>query len=190
MIRSTLKRLQVLVCAGALAWVGACGDDAEPAKGHLHDGGDHHDHDAGHHDHDSGHDGHEDDEENLKLCRSDLPAFESGLEAEGASGNIRGRLVSADPTAARKGQNTWVLDFETLDGTPVTDIKVKRAWTWMAVHRHTGTFEPKATALEEPGRWEFDGVSFTMRGPWEARFELASETAGDDVVVFELCVGR
>lgn len=189
MFRSVLNRLQVLVCASTLAWVGACGDEEEPSKGghHHHDGGDHGD--AGDHHHEDGGHG-DDDEENLKLCRADLPAFEPGLEAEGSSGNIRGRLVSADPAAARKGQNVWVLDFETLDGTPVTDIKVKRAWTWMAVHRHNGTFEPEATAQEEPGRWEFDGISFTMRGPWEARFELASETAGDDVVVFELCVGR
>jgi len=120
-----------------------------------------------------------------------LPVFEPGLEQLGKWKKIRAALVSADPSTPQKGANLWVLAFTTPAGEPIADIEVTRVSTYMPKHMHYGAFEPSVTSLSSGlGKFGFDGVSFTMRGPWEVQIELSSKSVGDDYVVFNVCVGQ
>lgn len=170
-------------------WVAACGEDKPVAHGDHHDAGHVHDRDAAHHAHDSGHIHPEPDGGFPEApCDPKLPALAIGSEAEGDSKFIYAKVVKVDPLPLLKGTSDWELHFQNKDGDPITDIGVKRAYTYMPVHAHHGTFEPKFSALAEPGNYEFDGFNFTMRGPWQVRLELTSESAGDDFVMFDVCV--
>lgn len=157
----------------ALSFTG-CSDDPEN-EGHDHDAGT----DAGYSDDDD------------VPCDPGIPPLAPGLsQVGGASMKLKATLVSSDPTPLLKGSADWVVDFTTVDGTPVTDLEFTDVYTFMPVHGHKGTFKPKPMALAEPGRYSFDGLNFSMRGPWQIRFELASPTAGEDVVIFDVCVER
>jgi hypothetical protein len=178
-----MYRHHTLLCT--LALLLACGGD-DPAPGREQPDAHVHEHDdAGAH---AMHDASTAD----IPCSDDIPPVEPGREQLGKEGRIRARLLEADPAMPRKGENDWKVLFSTPDGEPITDLSVTRAWTFMPVptHNHSGKFEPEASALEQAGEWSFAGFNFTMRGPWEVRFDLASETAGDDYVVFEVCVGQ
>ncbi len=172
-------------------WVTACGDD-EPAA--------HGDHDAGHDHHDSGHqhgdgDGHGDagdhhhPGDDLDVpCPENLPELAVGTLAEGTEKRIHAKVVKVDPLPLGRGTSDWELRFQTQDGEPLTDITVTRAYTYMPVHDHDGTFEPKVSPLDEAGHYEFDGFNFTMRGPWQVRIDLSSDAAGDDHFILDVCV--
>jgi hypothetical protein len=98
--------------------------------------------------------------------------------------------VSVDPLPLLKGSTTWVLDFAQADGgAPITDLVDVESYTWMPVHGHNGNFKPKMTALSPPGRYQFKGFNFTMRGPWQVKMDVSSKNLGqEDLVQFDVCV--
>jgi|GEM_PF-2426721 len=163
-----------------------CGDDKGPSQGHDHDQD--HDH-VGDTDGGTG-DAGDDASYPGTPCDPSLPPLMAGTEQLGnAAGKIKGKLVSSDPLPLLKGNANWVVDFTTKDGVPLTDLEFIDVYTYMPVHGHHGTFKPTPKQLTEPGRYEFDGFNFTMRGPWQVRFELSSEAAGgDDYLIFDVCV--
>lgn len=159
--RLTLMLTLALACT-------ACGDEP-PQEGHEHD---------------AGHEGYHD-----APCDPNLAPLAVGLEQIGsASKTLKAKLVSSDPIPLLKGSADWVVDFTTLEGTPVDDLEFDDVYTAMPVHKHEGTFKPKSMKLPEPGRYLFDGFNFTMRGPWQMRFEVSSPTAGEDYIIFDVCV--
>lgn len=186
------EQSQKLMSACVLGlWLTACGDNPaangqQHDSGEHHDGGDHHDgsdhHDGGEH-HDGG--AHEAGADYVP-CDPKLPPLEVGSEVVGKVLTLK--VVGVTPLPLLKGTSNWEVELRSNQGELVTDLAVTRAWTYMVVHAHTGNFEPKFTALEEPGHYAFKGFNFTMRGPWQVRFDLSSETAGDDFLVFDVCV--
>lgn len=156
------------------------------------------DHDHGDHDHDAGgdreHDGGGDaghmhgDAGRVESCGDDIPAFEEGLEVHSA--NLLVRLVSAEYNPPQKYENDWVVLVANHDGTPIEDAQLTDVEAFMPVHGHDGKYPPTVNPVEgEPGQFKLDDLYFTMEGPWEVRFTVSSESAGDDYVVFEVCVG-
>jgi YtkA-like len=155
----------------------ACGDDKTPDSGH--------DHDAHVEPGDTEPDGGYPD----TPCDPNLPPLAPGLETLGSMSKLlKATLVSSDPTPLLKGRANWVVDFATAEGAPVSDLEFIDVFTYMPVHGHQGNFKPKAMQLSEPGRYAFDGLNFTMRGPWQVRFEVSSPTAGDDFIIVNVCV--
>jgi hypothetical protein len=57
----------------------------------------------------------------------------------------------------------------------------------MPLHGHDGRPASTVEAADAPG--EFLGtIHFMMRGSWEVQLDIASPSAGDDHVVFRVCV--
>jgi hypothetical protein len=67
-------------------------------------------------------------------------------------------------------------------------VVLTKARAFMPVHGHDGIVPPTLERLAEPGRVRVRGLNFNMRGPWEVQLTLSSASAGDDYVVFHICV--
>lgn len=122
-------------------------------------------------------------------CPEDTPDFRIGLQATGREGVIVARLVDAYPSPPRIYRNDWTLDFLTPDGTAIEDLELSEVRTFMPVHGHDGGPRlPELDALDDAGRFELTGLNMWMSGPWQVQLTLASESAGDDYIVFNVCI--
>ncbi|MET0389059.1 MAG: FixH family protein [Polyangiales bacterium] len=129
-----------------------------------------------------------DSDDDFKGCPADGPRFEPGFSAAGQHFALQ--LVAAEPIEPERYNNRWTVDVRALDGTTPPDAEIIRGQTFMPIHGHDGRIEPDVTALTEPGRFEIDRLSFTMRGPWEVRLWLASPAVAEERVVFNVCVAK
>jgi hypothetical protein len=164
--------VSIAAAAFAFALFGAgCGDDE--ADDHAHSG---QEHDGGGH--------------GLEPvpCPASTPEFKVGLEATGESANVTARIVEADYVPPRKGPNDWQVVFVDGEGMAVEDVAITKAEPYMPVHRHDGRYPPTVTELDDPGAFDVENINLHMGGPWEVRFTVESESAGDDYIVFNVCV--
>lgn len=120
-------------------------------------------------------------------CPDSIPAFEPGLAATGEDGLLGAVLLDASRFPPRKYGNDWTLALTMPDGDPLDDVEITRLETFMPVHGHYGRPAASSEPLAEPGQVRAE-VHFTMRGPWEVRIGASSPTAGDDFIVFDVCV--
>ena len=120
-------------------------------------------------------------------CPDTIPRFESGLEALGERGHIQAVLLDASDFPARKYSNEWTLELTDESGDALDDVTVTKVETFMPVHGHYGRPPADFEALEAPEQLRAE-IHFTMRGPWEVRIEASSPSAGDDLIVFDVCV--
>jgi hypothetical protein len=146
------------------------------------------------HEHDDAGDGadageqheHEEDTE-FEGCPESTPEFELGMEAEGMQGHITGTLLEASSVPPLRYLNDWQVEFVDSQGNALEDVSIRSARPFMPVHGHDGNVKPVVRA-EGEGRFSVTGLNLNMRGPWEVQFQLRSATAGDDYVVFHICV--
>jgi hypothetical protein len=162
-----------------IAFVGTqagCGDEDDHAETDA--SGDHMHADAG-----------DDDGYPHAACDPGLPKHPTDVRGEGVGGNLHVEVVEADYDPPRKYTNDWVVALSDAQGEPVDDAEFSKARTWMPVHGHDGKFAPEITAAGG-GRYTFDGLNFTMTGPWQVQFEVSSASAGSDSFVLDVCVGE
>lgn len=159
---------------GFCAWllcVAACGEDApaEPAQ-HEHEGGTQ--------------DG---EEAAFAGCPDSIPKFSLGMQA--TAGDIQAKLVAASPAPPERYFNDWTVAFESADGEPRTDVTLCGARTFMPVHGHYGTPDPRVTQhADDRAVFELDALNLFMRGPWEVRLKVSAADGGEHDIVFEVCV--
>jgi len=122
-------------------------------------------------------------------CPDTIPSFEVGLSTSGRQGHIEAVLLDASSFPARKYANEWQLELASTGGDALVDVQVTHVETFMPVHGHYGRPPADFEALAEPGQLRAE-IHFTMRGPWEVRIEASSASAGDDLIVFDVCVGE
>jgi hypothetical protein len=120
-------------------------------------------------------------------CSDTLPELAVGLTTLGEHGRIQARLLDASRFPARKYANEWTLELANAEGDALGDAQVTRLATFMPVHGHYGRPAAEHEALAEPGRLRAT-IHFTMRGPWQVQITATSATAGDDDLIFEVCV--
>jgi len=120
-------------------------------------------------------------------CPDTIPRFESGLSALGEQRHIQAVLLDASDFPARKYANEWTLELTDESGGALDDVTVTKVETFMPVHGHYGRPPADFEALAEPEQLRAE-IHFTMRGPWEVRIEASSASAGDDTIVFDVCV--
>jgi hypothetical protein len=127
-------------------------------------------------------------EDDVIPCPSSTPTFEPGMSVEGEGARITARLVSAQPTAPRKFENSWVLEFVDAEGQPIDDIQVTPQEPWMDVHNHGGGYAPDVVAQDEPGQLKIERINLKMPGPWRLNLNASSATVGEDEIVIHVCV--
>lgn len=118
-------------------------------------------------------------------CPEGLDSFEPGDSALGGAKGLEAELITTDPPEAARFRNVWTLAFRFPDGAAAEDVRVTSLETFMPVHGHPGQPEPTVTWDGNRLRTE---LYFTMRGPWEVRLAVASEGAGSERFVFDVCV--
>lgn len=121
-------------------------------------------------------------------CPESTPEFRINLEATGEDGNVVARLVDADRIPPRQFENDWTVEFRSADGEPLEDVDLVMARPYMPVHEHDGTYPPDVTPLDEPGQFQVDNLNMWMIGPWQVQLTVESASAGDDYIVFNVCV--
>jgi hypothetical protein len=128
------------------------------------------------------------DDDDFKGCPTGYASLAPGLQAAGE--RLAVDVIAALPQEPERYLNQWTVELSSLSGEPAPEAEVVRGQTFMPVHGHDGRVEPRMTALAEPARFQVDALNFTMRGPWEVRLWLRSETGEDDYVVFDVCVAK
>jgi len=128
------------------------------------------------------------DDDDFKGCPPGVPRFEPGLYAAGKHYEVK--LLSAMPQAPERYSNSWSVELALLDGTAAADAQIVRSQTFMPVHGHDGRVVPVVTALANPAEFQVDHITFTMRGPWEARFWISGDQAQEDNVVLHVCIEK
>ena len=121
-------------------------------------------------------------------CPDDTPEFAIDMKAEGRDHHVVGRLIDADPAPPLIYNNDWEVGFEDAAGMPIEDAMLTMARPYMPVHGHDGFYTPIVTPLNEPGQFSVERLNLWMRGPWEVQLTVASESAGDDYIVFKVCI--
>ena len=121
-------------------------------------------------------------------CPDTIPKFAPGMRASGERAVLGATLVEASNVPPRRYLNDWTLALTRADGSALADVVLTKARAFMPVHGHDGIVPPALTSLAEPGRVQIRGLNLNMRGPWEIQLSLSSPSAGDDYVVFHICV--
>jgi len=119
-------------------------------------------------------------------CPADLPELRIGLTAEGESGAVQAELMDADNIPAEQFLNQWEVQLQEPDGTPITDASLT-VTSFMPAHSHDGRKRTTITELED-GRFDVEDINLWMPGPWEVRLTVESESAGEDYIVFDVCI--
>lgn len=116
--------------------------------------------------------------------------FAVGLAKVGNTSALNFTLMTADPAPPIRGDNTWVIQINQMNGgiagTPVDGAEMT-VTPFMPDHGHpsakTVTIEPTGTA----GQYEMAPINFWMPGLWETTIDAGSPS-GNDIVVFRFCI--
>jgi len=115
------------------------------------------------------------------------PELEIGMSALGQAGKIQGVLVDANPNPPMRYRNDWTVKFERAQGGALADVQITDARPFMPVHGHDGNVTPTLTQNTD-GTYLIENLNLNMRGPWEIQLHVSSPSAGDDYIVFHVCV--
>ena len=122
-------------------------------------------------------------------CPGDLPAFVLGLRANGKDDKVGASLLDASPSPPRRYLNVWTLKLTDEHKQPLSDVDITSIRTYMPLHGHAGTPAAAAQMLPDPGEVHAD-LNFTMRGYWEVQMNVSSPSAGDEYIVFPVCIAQ
>ncbi len=128
-----------------------------------------------------------DDEQDPVDCSTQTAdTFHVGLEKAGANGAIDFKLMSIDPAPAVRGNNTWVVQIDSMpSGSPVDGASVS-ATPFMPAHQHGSPITPAVTPTGNPGEYSISPINLWMPGVWQTTLTVTSGTA--DRAVYSFCV--
>jgi hypothetical protein len=118
-----------------------------------------------------------------------VPAFALGRAAESRNGRIGAALLQASQLPPARFLNDWKVSFDDAHGGSLDDAAVRDARAYMPLHGHYGKPDPSVTQhADQPAVFDIDALNLFMRGQWQVQLTVASPSAGEDVLVFEVCV--
>jgi YtkA-like len=115
--------------------------------------------------------------------------FVVDLEKQGAGGNVDFKLVSIDPAPAVRGNNTWVVQLDSMAGGVVgspMDGATLTATPFMPAHQHGSPITPEITATGNPGEYSISPINLWMPGVWTTT--IAVTVPSTDRAVYSFCV--
>jgi hypothetical protein len=117
-----------------------------------------------------------------------LAPFALGMVVRGQAGKLEAVVVDATPAPPERYRNDWVVTLRSADGGALDDVSLTEARPFMPLHGHDGGVAPVITKLSEPGQFQLERLNLSMRGAWEIQLTASSPSAGDDYIVFHVCV--
>jgi hypothetical protein len=116
--------------------------------------------------------------------------FVVGLEKMGTSGAMDFRLMSATPAPPARGDNTWVLQINSMAsgvvGAPV-DGAMLQVTPFMPAHQHGSPISVTITPGTTAGEYNLTPVNLWMPGVWETTIRATSATTTDSTV-YKFCI--
>jgi hypothetical protein len=116
--------------------------------------------------------------------------FVVGLEKMGASGAIDFKMMSAEPSPPARGDNTWVIQLNTMSsgvvGSPI-DGATLQVTPFMPAHGHGTPIPVGINPGPSAGQYELTPVNLWMPGVWETTIE-ATSGATTDSAVYRFCI--
>ena len=116
--------------------------------------------------------------------------FTVGLEHQGANGNIDFKMMSADPAPPSRGDNTWVVQLNTMSsgvvGNPM-DGATLHVTPFMPSHQHGTPVEVEIAPAGQPGQYTLSPVNLWMPGVWETTIDVTSGSTTDHAV-YRFCI--
>src|SRR5689334_21622560 len=113
--------------------------------------------------------------------------FVLGLSKPGESSRYEFKLMSADPAPPARGDNTWVLQLNTMIE-PVTPVSgaIMSVTPFMPDHQHGSGKSVIVTPMPEAGQYKLSPVNLWMPGLWETTIQVNGTDS--DRVVFRFCL--
>tara|TARA_R110002096_G_scaffold364311_1_gene557384 strand:- start:27214 stop:29103 length:1890 start_codon:yes stop_codon:yes gene_type:complete len=118
---------------------------------------------------------------------SDTTAAESGMPRYRA-GDLE-IAIDIDPSTARVGDNTLVIEVRDADGQPIENVDIEAFAQMPAMGAMPAMRAPADLKPMGPGRYE-GSVDLTMRGEWPLTVEIKDPMRGDKRLQFDLATDR
>jgi hypothetical protein len=116
--------------------------------------------------------------------------FVVGLEKHGASGAMDFKLMSATPSPPARGDNTWVLQLNSMSsgvvGAPI-DGAMLDVTPFMPAHQHGSQIKAVITPGTTAGEYNIAPVNLWMTGVWETTIRATDSTTTDSAV-YRFCI--
>jgi hypothetical protein len=117
--------------------------------------------------------------------------FVVGLEHQGASTMLDFRLMSVDPAPAQRGDNTWIVQVNSMTsgvvGSPIDGATLSVS-PYMPAHKHYSPITPVVTPMADPGQYQLKPVNLWMPGVWETTITATTTTGVSDRAVYKFCI--
>ena len=118
-----------------------------------------------------------------------VPAFGLGSRADSRNGRVQAALLAASALPPVRFLNDWTVSLELPEGGSLDDATVRSVSAYMPHHGHYGKPAPIVTQrADRPDAFEIDALNLFMRGGWQVQLTVSSPSAGEDQLVFEVCV--
>ncbi|MGN6109747.1 MAG: FixH family protein [Kofleriaceae bacterium] len=115
--------------------------------------------------------------------------FVTGLEKTGAMGKLTFQLLSAAPAPPARGDNTWVIQVNSITGgstgAPLTGATMT-VTPFMPDHGHGSPKQTMVEAMPEPGQYQLAPVNMWMPGLWETTINVSGPES--DKATFRFCL--
>jgi hypothetical protein len=116
--------------------------------------------------------------------------FTVGLEKMGAAGNADFKLMSIAPAPVVRGDNTWVVQINSMSsgvvGNPMDGATVTGT-PYMPAHQHGSPIIADVTPTGNPGEYSIAPINMWMPGVWQTTVAVTSGSTSDRAV-FAFCV--
>lgn len=117
--------------------------------------------------------------------------FVVGLDKKGQAGALDFVLESSMPAAPSRGNNTWVVQINSMSagvvGSPVSGLASDIVITsYMPDHGHYSVIPTKVTETATPGQYQLSPINLFMPGIWQTTIQASGGTA--DMAMFSYCV--
>ena len=112
--------------------------------------------------------------------------FTVGLAKDGSSGMLDFAMMSADPAPPTRGDNTWIVQINDMNGAPLEGAMLT-VTPFMPAHQHGTPITVKTTPAGAPGQYTLSPVNLWMPGVWETTIRATSATATDSAL-YAFCI--
>lgn len=116
--------------------------------------------------------------------------FTVGLEKMGTGGNADFKLMSIAPAPVVRGDNTWVVQINSMTsgvvGSPMDGAMVTGT-PYMPAHQHGSPIIAQVTPTGNPGEYSIAPINMWMPGVWQTTVAVTSGSTSDRAV-FAFCV--
>ena len=129
-------------------------------------------------------------------CSTDTrgETYTPGLDHMGNAKALDFKLMSSDPAPPSRGDNTWILEIDSVAdsvvGGPVANLEAGMTATpFMPDHQHGSPIIVEITPVpNQPGQYSLDPVNLWMPGVWQTTIAVSGSVT--DKTIFTFCLAE